>query len=398
MRPDSSTGQHLQTDPAPKELAKLDGLILKVAQRCNLACSYCYMYEHIDQSYKLKPPVMNDQVLQATIDRLKDYLDMIPNRQISITFHGGEPTLIGIKRFSRYAISLREALGDRLAALHIQTNGTLVDDAWIALFRELRVDVGISIDGEAEDHDRVRFDHFGRGSHSAVARSIKRLLEADISPSIIAVVNPAASGAKTYAHFRKLGIEKIDFLLPDATHDTKEKFFPQYRVGRCANYLTSAFDAWLKEDNPAVNVRTFKEVIKLILGGGSGTEAIGNPIINYLVIDTDGNIQGNDSLRVCRPRMCETNLNVLNDGFDDLARGAPLLYNVLREPLTLCETCLRCPQVDVCGGGQMPHRYAEETGFLNPSAWCEDLFIFVQHVRQTLGAFGHDAEKVTCSP
>ena len=35
----------------------------------------------------------------------------------------------------------------------IQTNGTLVDEAWAAFFREHRFLVGLSIDGPPEIHD-----------------------------------------------------------------------------------------------------------------------------------------------------------------------------------------------------------------------------------------------------
>ena len=30
---------------------RIDNLIMKVAERCNLRCSDCYMYEHEDKSY-----------------------------------------------------------------------------------------------------------------------------------------------------------------------------------------------------------------------------------------------------------------------------------------------------------------------------------------------------------
>src|SRR5439155_9151576 len=83
------------------KLVTIDGLILKVAQRCNLACSYCYMYEHVDKSYRTKPPLMSDDVLRRTIIRTKEYLDKKPRHRLTITFHGGEPTLIGVKRFRR---------------------------------------------------------------------------------------------------------------------------------------------------------------------------------------------------------------------------------------------------------------------------------------------------------
>src|SRR5439155_4378649 len=99
-----------------------------------------------------------------------------------------------------------------------------------------------------------------------VSRSIESLLSNGISPSVIAVVDPTAEGSRIYRHFRSLGIEKIDFLLPDVTYESKPIWFPNYQPGPCAAYLTSAFDAWMQEDNPRVSIRMFREMIRLIYG------------------------------------------------------------------------------------------------------------------------------------
>src|SRR4051794_1000945 len=44
--------------------------VVKVASRCNIKCSYCYMYEHADQSWRTQPQFMSDAVEVATIDRI----------------------------------------------------------------------------------------------------------------------------------------------------------------------------------------------------------------------------------------------------------------------------------------------------------------------------------------
>src|SRR5882757_1812074 len=42
-------------------------VVLKVHQRCNLACDYCYVYTQVDQSWRDRPAVMPDDVLSAAI-------------------------------------------------------------------------------------------------------------------------------------------------------------------------------------------------------------------------------------------------------------------------------------------------------------------------------------------
>ena len=40
---------------------QIRSLVVKVAERCNLNCSYCYMYQHADQSFRLRPRFMADE-------------------------------------------------------------------------------------------------------------------------------------------------------------------------------------------------------------------------------------------------------------------------------------------------------------------------------------------------
>ena len=45
-------------------------------------------------------------------------------------------------------------------------------------------------------------------------------------------------------------------------------------------------------------IRIFNAILTVLMGSSANFEAIGNHCENYLVIDTDGNIQANDALKV----------------------------------------------------------------------------------------------------
>jgi uncharacterized protein len=365
-------------------IPQVDGLIIKLVQRCNLACTYCYMYEHVDQSYTRKPRLLSNELFQLTVDRMAEYLRLRPNQRVGVTLHGGEPTMVGVDRFRAFVEILRDRLQHQLSRVHVQTNGTLLNERWINLFRELKVEVGVSLDGNQQQHDRFRVDHFGRGSYHKVVDGITLLRNSGMLFTVLAVIDPASSGRDTYNHLRSLGIDHFDFLIPDVTHDSIRQWYPTYSTGQLAAFVISAFDEWFREDNPDISVRLFEDIIRLILGGHARTETIGNPAINYLVIDTDGNIQGSDALRVCDPGLCDTGLNVRHSGFDELPRGAPHIYHAMRQGAQPCSVCEDCPEFEVCGGGNMPHRYSRVNGFLNPSVWCEDLKMLLGHIRKRL--------------
>ena len=116
-------------------------------------------------------------------------------------------------------------------------------------------------------------------------------------------------------------------------------------------------------------------------GGGSDSEAIGNPLQNYLVIETDGTIHVTDALKVCAEGVSDSGLNIFEHGFDDLHLGSPLLYTAVHEGFPLCTTCSLCPERGVCGGGYLAHRYSRQNEFKNPSVWCRDLLMLISHIR-----------------
>jgi uncharacterized protein len=368
----------------PEEPGLVSAVVLKLAAHCNLNCSYCYVYNHQDTGFRDRPRFISDEIYEATLQRIADYCDSHAPHSIFITFHGGEPTLVGHRRMAKLASRADEVLGDRLAALLLQTNGTLIDESWISVLRRHRMAVGVSLDGPPEVHDAVRVNHAGRGSYRSVVRGIRRLQEAGLRPSILSVVNPGHNGASVYTHFRELGIERMNFLLPDCSHDSKAEWYGGFGETPVADFLIPIFDAWVAEDDPVVEVRIFGDLIRTMLGGHAGNDQFGNLLMNYLVVETDGAIEALDALRVCEHGLAASGLNVLRDGFDDLARGAPLLFDAVHRGIPLSKKCLACSEVDVCGGGYLPHRYSRARGFNNPSVWCDDILAVIDHVRRWL--------------
>lgn len=111
------------------------------------------------------------------------------------------------------------------------------------------------------------------------------------------------------------------------------------------------------------------------------TDAFGNPTLSYLVIDTDGGIEGNDVLKICAPGLPMTGLSVFRNGFDDLTHDHGIVGQMVHGGIPLCKTCQACPEVAICGGGYLPHRWSVERGFDNPSVWCEDIKEVISSLR-----------------
>jgi uncharacterized protein len=363
----------------------IDQIILKIASRCNLNCSYCYVYNHEDQSWRDRPRFISEAVFERTLAAVRQYCEQRDSHQMQIIFHGGEPTLIGPQRLDQLASRAREGLGDYLSALSIQTNAILIDDEWIEVFKRNDIGVGVSLDGPAEVHDATRVDHSGRGSHAATAAGLARLQRTGLDPSVLCVVNPGYSGLDTYRHLRKLGLKRFNFLLPDVSHESRARLYGHWGPTPVADFLIPIFDAWLAEDDPDIRVGPFWGLLRSMMGGPGESDAFGNPAMGYVVVEIDGSIEALDALRVCESDIARSGLNVLRDGFDDLHRGLPLVHQAIHEGMPLPLLCEKCHERDVCGGGYLPHRYSRARAFDNPSAWCADILKLLGHIRSCIG-------------
>lgn len=359
----------------------LNAVVLKIVARCNLNCSYCYMYNHEDQSWQERPKFISDKVYAATLRAIKDYCSLRLGHKMYIVFHGGEPTLIGKERFTALCRLAKETLGDSLLGLSIQTNGTLIDDDWAQIFVAHQVVTGVSIDGPKEVHDAVRVNHTGHGSHSRAVRGLRKLQEAGMDPAVLCVVDPGADGLAIYRHFRDLGVRTMNFLLPDVSHDNKERFYGGRGATPVGDYLIPIFDHWFAEDNAEIRIRLFWGLLRMMMGGVGETDAFGNPAMHYVVVETEGSIEPLDALKVCEAGLTQVGLNVLKHGFDDLKGGRPLLHQLVNEGLPLPTGCCSCPEKDICGGGYYPNRYSRAKGFDNPSVWCADILKLIAHLR-----------------
>ena len=146
---------------------------------CNLNCDYCFeIIKSAPHSY-------------VTAQTLKDTIDMISGT-LSIVFHGGEPLIIGIKRFRGLLDVVREYYPTKVIAVRIQTNGTLLDQQWIDLlfkdFKDLKIEIAISLDG-TEKMNILRKDKNGCSSFQSVRNAFKLLEINGVSAGMLSVVS-----------------------------------------------------------------------------------------------------------------------------------------------------------------------------------------------------------------
>jgi uncharacterized protein len=97
--------------------------IVKLHSRCNLSCSYCYVYHHVDQSWRDRPRVMSGDTLAATAQRIGEHAGRHALDGLVVVLHGGEPLLAGHAVVDRTITAIRAAVPAGTTA-HLSTSGS----------------------------------------------------------------------------------------------------------------------------------------------------------------------------------------------------------------------------------------------------------------------------------
>lgn len=360
--------------------------VLKMHGRCNLSCTYCYVYELADQSWRDKPQMISLNTLSRVAHRIADHVALHQHPSVEIVLHGGEPLLCG-ETFIQDAVALLRKtvpVATRLS-VQLQTNGTLLNERTLAMLRKNAIKVGVSLDGTAQTHDARRRYATGRGSYHFVSAALRRLAEeqySSIYSGILCVIDVSADPVETYDSLIEFTPPRVDFLLPHANWSVPPPGAPAERYGE---WLSAVFDRWYDQRTPGTRVRLFEEIIHLLLGGRSSSEMIGLSPVALIVIDTDGSIEQVDTLKSTFPGAPETGMNVFTHSFEDVL-GHPAIVARQIDDRALSSTCHECRVGKTCGGGYYPHRYSPDAGFRNPSVYCEGLRYLIEHIARRIRA------------
>jgi len=297
--------------PAFHLMAKPSGAI------CYLDCRYCFFLSK-ELLYPGDRFRMADDVLRAWI---RQTIEAHRTPEVDLSFQGGEPTLLGLDFFRRATTYAHEVAGDRPLQFTIQTNGTLIDEAWARFLHDQRFLVGLSIDGPARLHDRYRVDKHGRPTHERVRRAWEILQEHEVDTNILCTVNAANADypLDVYRYFRDdLGARYLQ-LIPIVERATPETLDAANRAWRAddderplylqvgdlvtdrsvrpqqwGDFLTAIFDEWIGHDVGTVFIPTFDSALASWLGVPGGQCIFQETCGDALALEHNGDVYSCD--------------------------------------------------------------------------------------------------------
>jgi uncharacterized protein len=371
--------------------------ILKIASRCNLNCKYCFIYNSADSRWKIQPQFMSETIARKTAYRILEHCRTHSKTDIEIVLHGGEPLLGGVSHLSMLASVIKETFSgsDIAVKLSMQSNGILLTREICEFMQAEHIRTGISLDGPPEINDIYRVDHEGKPSSHRLEDSLKLLTSSypNIWGGFLCVINIFSDPIRVTEYLMSYSPSNIDFLFPLNNYNSrppgKETDVNATPYG---DWLIKVFDYWFYQDTQT-SIRIFYNIIRLIFGVPSSVEYLGLTPADLIVIETNGDIEGVDSLKSTYDGATKLGYNVFNDSFDSVATNSAVRSRLVGGLDALCQKCKECPVVNICGGGYMPHRYSSDNGFDNPSIYSSDLEKLIRYIHAAVSREMNNKEK-----
>ena len=341
---------------------------------CNLDCGYCYYLEK-KQLYPAGEAFwMPAAVLEAYVTQ---YLASQPGPEVTFTWQGGEPTLLGLDFFREVVRLQQKHAAGRKVANAIQTNGTLLDDDWCGFFTEHAFLVGLSVDGPKHLHDANRPDKGGHPSFETVMRGLAFLQKHGTDFNTLTVVSHANARRplEVYRFLKEIGSAYLQFIplverRPDAAARTLGLDLalpPDPSLGDAhpavtpetvtpadyGSFLLAVFDEWVRNDVGRVFVQLFDATLAGWMGMEPPLCVFSETCGDALVLEHDGGLFSCDHYVYPGYRLG----SILETPLDQLAASPAQVAFGQAKKDTLPRYCRECEVRFLCNGECPKHRF-----------------------------------------
>lgn len=313
---------------------------------CNLHCAYCFYLDkealYPGASFRMSPEVLESFTRQ--------YIAAQQAPQAVFAWQGGEPTLMGLE-FFRQAVALQDTYrrpGMRIENA-LQTNATLLDDAWCDFLHQRRFLVGVSLDGPQMLHDIYRQDRGGQPTFRRVMAGLRRLQAHKVELNVLCTVNAANADQPrdVYRFLRDdVGALFIQFIpiVERVGAQLSERSVTGEQYGR---FLNGVFDEWWRGDVGRVYIQLFDATLGVWMGFPSSLCIHAATCGTALAMEHNGDLYSCDHFVDARRRLG----NILETPLVDLVASKQQWAFGQAKDNALAASCRDCEVRFLCHGG-----------------------------------------------
>jgi uncharacterized protein len=326
-------------------------VVMQPTTLCNLDCAYCYLpFRSADN----RRPVAVAEAVAASVNPWSR------TKRFSVVWHGGEPLAAGRDHFASLLSPFDPAVEH-----HVQTNATLIDDAWCEFFVEREIRVSVSVDGpEARNGERI--NRGGKPAYAKIMRGIEALRRHDIPFSALCVVGRPEPGLATelYEYFLELGCEVLGINVEETEGVNKRD--NRHPADVVTAFWAELVGAWRRD--PRIHLREVEWSLRYVAAvlDGTADEVLPRRLDPIPTVAQDGSVVllSPELAGFTDPQYGDfTSGNVLETPLGEILSGA-LGTPWIREFLDGVEACrATCPYFGFCGGAHAANRYFEHGRF-----------------------------------
>ena len=362
---DKLTEVNKVTLPDINSFGPLRLVIIQATPYCNLDCDYCYLPDRSNKkqlSLELIAPIFQKLL---TSSFTKD--------AFTVCWHAGEPLTVPLS-FYKSAFEIIQSLDLKFSpqkpkiTYSIQTNGTLINQAWCDLFRQYPVKIGVSLDGPDFIHNTHRKTRTGLGSHASTMRGIKLLQQNQLDFQIIAVVTAASLDYpdEIFQFFRDHHINRVAFNIEEIEGINRNSSLKINDQRKRVYSFFQRFWELTTATKGAFQVREFEQISSLILTGKLRRQNQLSHPFSIISIDTQGNFSTFSPELLAMSSKDYGNFILGNFQQDSLesvcsTKKFQRIYHDIFQGVTQCQNS--CDYFSLCGGGAPSNKYWENNTF-----------------------------------
>jgi uncharacterized protein len=357
-------------------------ITLQTTKACNLRCSYCYL----DPSRAERKQKLSVETTKRILSDIVEYhvTNNLP-QDLAVVFHGGEALILGHAYFREvleHVAHLRRSTPRKRLLCSIQSNLTLLDDAYCETFKAHDVSIGTSLDGPPHLHNVNRFGSVAKDNHAKVMKKIDLARKFGLRVGALCLItkDKLLSAREVLDFFEAEGLNFKTNRLFMAGHAKENETTLNVTEAEYAAFTCELFDLWYSR-SPRITVDNLMQIMGVVLSGRNvGGCSHSNCATKHVTVTPAGD------LYTCgRTTQDEAFLlgNVEHTSFAGLARSPNFLHVARRNPDKI-EECASCDLRSVCGSGCMYEAYLRHGTIFSTDGSCETFRKIYTHIQTKL--------------
>lgn len=357
-----------------------------ISYLCNLDCHYCF-YLSKEALYKGGGCKMSDETLKLFT---RQYINRQPEttKELHFIWQGGEPTLLGVDFFRKATYYQRQYARSGMEIFNsFQTNGVLLDKEWASFFKENNFLIGISIDGDEEEHNRYRKFKDGRGSFSYVMKAIELLKQHGVDFNTITTVHACnvKEPQKVYRFLKSIGstfmqfipIVEVEWEVGGTTRGLSPNSEAYYSSPRSVGslewgiFLCEVFNLWL-DDIGEIFVPFFEVIVAMLCGYPSPLCTFRDCCGRAMIIEHNGDIYSCDHYVFKENKIG----NIHQKDLELIVNCDKQIDFSLQKYLNLASKCKACKFKGLCYGECPANRISKTDSEEKINYLCEGYYHF----------------------